>query len=49
MSQVGFEPTISVFERAKMIHVSDRVATVIGTSYTYNACIREDEETVNGI
>jgi hypothetical protein len=28
---VGFEPTIPVFERAKIVHVSDRAATVIGT------------------
>jgi hypothetical protein len=27
----GFEPTISVFERAKTAHASDRAATVIGT------------------
>jgi hypothetical protein len=30
MPRVGFEPTILVFERAKIFHVSDRVATVIG-------------------
>jgi hypothetical protein len=30
MPQVGFEPTIQVFERAKKIHVLDRVAAVIG-------------------
>jgi hypothetical protein len=29
MPRVGFEPTISVFERAKTVHVLDRVATVI--------------------
>jgi FAD synthase len=29
MPQVGFEPTIATFERAKKIHVLDRVATVI--------------------
>jgi hypothetical protein len=28
--QVGFEPTISVFERAKTVHASDRAAIVIG-------------------
>jgi hypothetical protein len=27
---VRFEPTIPVFERAKTVHVLDRVATVIG-------------------
>jgi hypothetical protein len=30
MPQVGFEPTIPVFERAKTVHVLDRAATVIG-------------------
>jgi hypothetical protein len=27
---MGFEPTISVFERAKTVHALDRAATVIG-------------------
>jgi hypothetical protein len=45
MPRVGFEPTILVFERAKMVHALDRAATVIGPStdnsninmkYTYN-------------
>jgi hypothetical protein len=30
MSQVGFEPTIPVFEWAKTVHALDRAATVIG-------------------
>jgi hypothetical protein len=30
MPQVGFEPTIPAFERAKTVHASDRAATVIG-------------------
>jgi hypothetical protein len=30
MPQVGFEPTIPVFERAKTVHALDRAATVIG-------------------
>jgi hypothetical protein len=30
MPQVGFEPTIPWFERAKTVHVLDRAATVIG-------------------
>jgi hypothetical protein len=30
MSQVGFEPTIPVFERAKTVHALDRAAIVIG-------------------
>jgi hypothetical protein len=35
MPRVGFEPTIPVFERAKMVHSLDRAATVIGTSSSY--------------
>jgi hypothetical protein len=31
MPRVGFEPTMSVFERAKTFHASDRAATVSGT------------------
>jgi hypothetical protein len=30
MPQVGFEPSIPAFERAKTVHALDRVATVIG-------------------
>jgi hypothetical protein len=30
MPRLGFEPTISVFERAKTVHSLDRSATVIG-------------------
>jgi hypothetical protein len=30
MPQVGLEPTIPVFERAKTVHALDRAATVIG-------------------
>jgi hypothetical protein len=30
MLQVGFEPMILVFERAKIVHALDRAATVIG-------------------
>jgi hypothetical protein len=30
MPQLGFEPTIPVFERAKTVHASDRAATVVG-------------------
>jgi hypothetical protein len=33
MPQLGFEPMILVFERAKTVHASDRVATVIGSLY----------------
>jgi hypothetical protein len=32
MPQVGFVPTIPVFERAKTVHALDRTATVIGNS-----------------
>jgi hypothetical protein len=31
MPRVGFESTIPVFERAKMVHALDVVATVIGS------------------
>jgi hypothetical protein len=31
---VGFEPTISVFERVKKFHALDRAATVIGDEMT---------------
>jgi hypothetical protein len=34
MPPVGFEPTISVLERAKTFHALDRTATVIGSTYT---------------
>jgi hypothetical protein len=30
MPQVGFEPTIPVFERAKTVHALDGAANVIG-------------------
>jgi hypothetical protein len=30
MSQMGFEPTILAFERAKTVHALDRAATVVG-------------------
>jgi hypothetical protein len=30
MPQVGFEPTIPVFKRAKTVHDFDRPATVVG-------------------
>jgi hypothetical protein len=30
MPQVGFEPTIPAFERAKAVHALDRATTVIG-------------------
>jgi hypothetical protein len=36
MPRVGFEPTISVFDRAKTVHASDRAVAVIG--------IQEDQE-----
>jgi hypothetical protein len=39
MPQVGFEPTIPVFERAKTVHASDRAASVIGTEEICNGVI----------
>jgi hypothetical protein len=35
MPQVGFEPTIPVFERAKIVHVLDLGATAIGLVAVY--------------
>jgi hypothetical protein len=35
MPRVGFEPTIPVFEWAKIVHASDRAATVIGLDNIY--------------
>jgi hypothetical protein len=32
MPQVGFEPTIPVFKRAKIVHALDRTATLIRPS-----------------
>jgi hypothetical protein len=32
MTRIGFEPTIPVFERAKMVHALDFASTVIGTN-----------------
>jgi hypothetical protein len=42
MPQMGFEPTISVFKRAKTVHALDCVATVISsieTTHTKATCI----------
>jgi hypothetical protein len=36
MPQVGFKPTIPVFERAKRVHALDRAAAVIGLDNTTN-------------
>jgi hypothetical protein len=35
MPRVVFEPTISVFERPKMVHALDRAATVIGVFHPH--------------
>jgi hypothetical protein len=35
MAQVGFEPTIPVFERAKTVHALDRAVTAIGNISKY--------------
>jgi hypothetical protein len=37
MRQVGFEPTIPVFERAKTVHALDSAATVIGIHGLYSS------------
>jgi hypothetical protein len=36
MPRAGFEPTIPVFERAKMVHALDRAATVIDLMTKYH-------------
>jgi hypothetical protein len=36
MSEVGFEPTIPVFQQAKTVHALDRAATVICIHITDN-------------
>jgi hypothetical protein len=38
MPQVGFEPTIPVFKRAKTVHALDRAPTVIGIQ-VYIVCV----------
>jgi hypothetical protein len=37
MSQMGFEPTISVFDRAKRVHALDRAVSVISETLTWDA------------
>jgi hypothetical protein len=37
MSQVGFEPTIPVFERAKTVHALDSAAPVVSTIYNFRS------------
>jgi hypothetical protein len=44
MPQVGFVPTIPVFERAKMVHASDRASTVIGSDENTSITEINDEE-----
>jgi hypothetical protein len=41
MPGVGFEPTISVFERAKTVHALDRAAAAIGLPTVYRTKISE--------
>jgi hypothetical protein len=36
MPRVGFEPTISAFERAKTVHALDRAAATIGRDGSCN-------------
>jgi hypothetical protein len=37
MPRVGFEPTITMFERAKTVHALDRAVTVIGKLTIYKS------------
>jgi hypothetical protein len=39
MPRVGFEPTITAFERAKTVHALDRTASVIGSLRNYTLFI----------
>jgi hypothetical protein len=39
MLQVGFEPTIPVFERAKTVRASNHAATLIGSVVNYLAIL----------
>jgi hypothetical protein len=39
MPQLGFEPTISVFEPEETVHALDRAATVNGTEFLYRKLI----------
>jgi hypothetical protein len=48
MCQVGFEPTIPVFERAKTVHASDRAATVIGLTTLPTVQILQRQVRMNG-
>jgi hypothetical protein len=41
MSAVGFEPTISVFERTKTVHALDSAADVIGPQRVYRPYISD--------
>jgi hypothetical protein len=37
MPRLGFEPTISLLERAKMVHASDGGVTAIGSGSLYTS------------
>jgi hypothetical protein len=39
MPQVGFQPTIPVFERAKTVHALNRAAIVISTTRNYEPTV----------
>jgi hypothetical protein len=43
MPQVGFEPTIPVFEWAKTVRALDRAATVMGKHDLRNLLLRNNE------
>jgi hypothetical protein len=49
MLQVGFEPRISLFQRADMVHDLDRAAIVIGSIFPYRLIICEAESVVKYI
>jgi hypothetical protein len=49
MPSMGFEPTISVLERAKTVHALDRAATVIGIMFDYRRLFNDTVSSVNVI
>jgi hypothetical protein len=47
MPSVEFEPTIPVFERAKIFHTLDRAATVLGVDITTVVRLNDTREPIN--
>jgi hypothetical protein len=49
MPRVRIEPTIPVFERAKMVHALDRAATAIGKSLSYLRILEHSMEPTDAL